>query len=84
MHTISISNKVYLGAEHYAQQNNISLNSLVEDYLKRLILIGSMQEETKATPKEELYSIQELTGMFASTKSEEELREEYIAEKYGV
>lgn len=84
MQTISISNKVYLGAEHYAQQHNTSLNSLVEDYLKRLILIGSIQEEAKATPKEELYSLQELTGMFASAQSEEELREEYIAEKYGV
>ena len=84
MHTISISNKVYLGAEHYAQQNNISLNSLVEDYLKRLILIGSMQEEAKATPIEEVLSIQDRTGMCASTRRGADKREEYIAEKYGV
>ena len=41
-------------------------------------------EETKKGNSSKMFSWEELTGIFASDKSDKELRDEYLEEKYGI
>lgn len=41
-------------------------------------------EETQKLNSSKMFSWEELTGIFASDKSDKELRDEYLEEKYGI
>jgi hypothetical protein len=42
------------------------------------------EEETQKLIFSKMFSWEELTGIFASDKSDKELRDEYLEEKYGI
>ena len=41
-------------------------------------------EESQKVNFSKMFSWEELTGIFASDKSDQELRDEYLEEKYGI
>lgn len=86
MNTIAIDTSVYLQAEAYARQHNISLKELVETSLSSLLHSGerhfTLKSEEQLSPL-----VQSLIGVASPSRSKDnngrEVREDYLREKYG-
>ena len=57
---------------------------LVNKILQKIVVDISEKEDMKAPAESKMFSWEELGGMFASDKSDKELRDEYLEEKYGI
>lgn len=58
MNAITINTEIYKGLEIYAKKHNVSINQLVEDYLKKLLTISTIQ-----TKKELPDSLKKMRGV---------------------
>lgn len=86
MNTVTLSPEAYKNAERTAKKYHLS----VDDWVNQMVLnifvkfpqLDEMKDEKKKEPS--MYSWDELCGVFSSDKSDKELRDEYLEEKYGV
>lgn len=86
MNTVTLSPEAYKTAERTAKKYNLS----VDDWVSRIVLnifvkVPNLEKVTDAKKGEgSMYGWDELCGMFASDKSDKQLLDEYLDEKYGV
>lgn len=80
--TLIIDSEIYTGAQHYARRHNVSVRQFVESTI--LQALSKPQAQSSSTYKPKTYSWSELNGMLKTNVSTEELRDEYMSEKYGV
>jgi len=86
MNTITLSSEAYRNAERTARKYHLS----VDDWVNQVVLsifvnIPDLEEQKEGKKTEQnMYSWDELCGVFASDKSDKELRDEYLEEKYRV
>lgn len=75
MSTISVNAKVYQDALLYAQAHDTSINEIVENYLKTLVVV-------KTTPKKELpASFKKLKGILSDVSDPNDERLNYLLSK---
>lgn len=93
MNTVTLSPEVYKNAERTAKKYHLSVDDWVNQVVLNVFVKVPNLEETKEEKKEtkeekrtgqSMYSWDELCGVFASDKSDKELRDEYLEEKYKV
>lgn len=82
MNTVTLRQDAYAGALRIAKKQNIS----VDDYVNNLVLsfLAAQPNEAKDEAERDYYTLDELCGMFRSGKTDRELMDEYLDEKYGV
>ncbi len=80
MNTITIDPSLYRGVELYARSHDLSVRDIVEKYLKQMLA----KVTKKNAAKQNMYSWDELCGIFESDKVDQELVDDYLLEKYGV
>lgn len=86
MNTITLTPEAY----QFALISANKVKTSVEDWVNKVLLniIASNPTATKEnreqTAKPEMYSWREMEGMFATDKSDKELLDEYLSEKYGL
>ena len=81
MATITLRPDVYDKAAIFARKDN---EDWVNKILQKIVVDISEKEDMKAPAESKMFSWEEMGGMFASDKSDKELRDEYLEEKYGI
>lgn len=84
MVTITLRPDVYDKAAIFARRDKLNIEDWVNRILQKIVVDISEKEEMKASAESKMFSWEELGGMFASDKSDKELRDEYLEEKYGI
>lgn len=84
MATITLRPDVYDKAAIFARRDKLNIEDWVNRILQKIVGDISEKEEMKASAESKMFSWEELGGMFASDKSDKELRDEYLEEKYGI
>lgn len=86
MNTLSINPTVFQQALLYAQKHNISIEKLVETQLLKVITMSRYSEEAiKREKTDDAYTLADMKGLFPrSNQTREEMRDEYLTEKYGL
>lgn len=87
MNTITLTPEAY----HYAFLSAQKVKTSVEDWVNK-VLLSFVTSAVPTTPTKEdekkakvsMYSWDEMAGMFASDKSDQELLDEYLDDKYGI
>lgn len=82
MNTVTLRQEAYAGAQRYARQHNISVDDFVNNLVLSIVMPST--EHAVAAKERDYYTLDELRGMFQTGKTDRELRDEYLAEKYGV
>lgn len=77
MNAITINTEIYKGIEIYAKKHNVSINQLVEDYLKRLLANSAAQ-----TKKDLPDSLKKMRGVLADVADKDDDKLNYLLEKY--
>lgn len=83
MATITLRPEVYDKAAIFARKDKLDLEDWVNKVLLKIIVETPKPEEIKKLNSSKMFSWDELGGIFASDKSDDELRDEYLEEKYG-
>lgn len=84
MNTVTLQADAYRGAQLYAKRQNKSVDEVVNN-LVNAYFVDNTKPAPKKTAGQNMYSWNELLGMFKPTgKSDKELIDEYLEEKYGV
>ena len=86
MNTVTLSPEAYKNAERTAKKYHLSVDDWVNQVVLNVFVKVPNIKEKKEDKKvgEDMYSWDELCGVFASDKSDKELRDEYLEEKYRV
>jgi len=84
MATITLRPEVYDKAAIFARKDKLDLEDWVNKVLLKIIVETPKPEEIKKLNSSKMFSWDELGGIFASDKSDDELRDEYLEEKYGI
>lgn len=84
MATITLRPEVYDKAAIFARKDKLDLEDWVNKVLLKIIVETPKPEEIKKLNSSKMFSWDELGGIFASDKSDDELRNEYLEEKYGI
>ena len=84
MATITLRPEVYDKAAIFARKDKLDLEDWVNKVLLKIIVETPKPEEIKKLNSSKMFSWEELGGIFASDKSDDELRDEYLEEKYGI
>lgn len=84
MATITLRPEVYDKAAIFARKDKLDLEDWVNKVLLKIIVETPKPEEIKKMNSSKMFSWDELGGIFASDKSDDELRDEYLEEKYGI
>lgn len=84
MTTITLRPEVYDKAAIFARKDKLDLEDWVNKVLLKIIVETPKAEEIKKLNSSKMFSWDELGGIFASDKSDDELRDEYLEEKYGI
>ena len=82
--TITLRPDVYDKAAIFARKDKLNIEDWVNKILQKIVDDISEKEDIKAPAESKMFSWEELGGMFASDKSDKELRDEYLEEKYGI
>jgi len=84
--TITLSPEAYKNAERTAKKHHLSVDDWVNQVILNVFVKVPSLKKAKEEKKTEqnMYSWDELCGVFASDKSDKELRDEYLEEKYNV
>ena len=86
MNVVTLKPDVYRNVARAAEKSNLT----VDDWVNRMVVEVMSRISTDTLDSEEvhckqaMYSWDDLGGMFASEKSDDELRDEYLQDKYGV
>ena len=83
MANISLRPEVYNRAALFAKQDRVNVDEWVNRVLLKIVVENPKKEE-KELAEQKMFSWDELGGIFASDKSDKELLDEYLEEKYGV
>lgn len=81
MATITLRPEVYDKAAIFARKDKLDLEDWVNKVLLKIIVETPKPEEIKKLNSSKMFSWDELGGIFASDKSDDELRDEYLEEK---
>ncbi len=73
--TLNIDRTIIEEAKSYAKKNEVSLSSLIENYLSSLTKASN--KETKVSPL-----VESLTGIISSDIDERKSYRDYLSEKY--
>ena len=84
MATITLRPEVYDKAAIFARKDKLNIEDWVNKVLLKIIVEAPKSEETQKGNSSKMFSWEELTGIFASDKSDKELHDEYLEEKYGI
>lgn len=84
MATITLRPEVYDKAAIFARKDKLNIEDWVNKVLLKIIVEAPKAEETQKLNSPKMFSWDELAGIFASVKSDKELRDEYLEEKYGI
>ena len=84
MATITLRPEVYDKAAIFARKDKLDLEDWVNKVLLKIIVEAPKAEENQKLNSSKMFSWDELAGIFASDKSDKELRDEYLEEKYGI
>jgi len=84
MATITLRPDVYDKAAILARKDKLNIEDWVNKILQKIVDDISEKGDIKAPAESKMFSWEELGGMFASDKSDKELRDEYLEEKYGI
>lgn len=85
MNTVTLSPEVYHKAATFAQQDQLNVDDWVNKVLLNIVVDYPKKEEpTTESAAMEMFGWGDLAGMFSSDKSDRELLDEYLSEKYGV
>ena len=84
MATITLRPEVYDKAAIFARKDKLNIEDWVNKVLLKIIVEAPKAEETQKLNSSKMSSWDELAGIFASDKSDKELRDEYLEEKYGI
>lgn len=84
MATITLRPDVYDKAAILARKDKLNIEDWVNKILQKIVVDISEKEDMKAPAESKMFSWDEMGGMFASDKSDKELRDEYLEEKYGI
>ena len=84
MATITLRPEVYDKAAIFARKDKLDLEDWVNKVLLKIIVETPKPEEIKKLNSSKMFSWDELGGIFASDNSDDELRDEYLEEKYGI
>ncbi|MQN59086.1 hypothetical protein [Segatella copri] len=84
MATITLRPEVYDKAAIFARKDKLNIEDWVNKVLLKIIVEAPKAEENQKLNSSKMFSWDELAGIFASDKSDKELRDEYLEEKYGI
>lgn len=84
MATITLRPEVYNKAAIFARKDKLNIEDWVNKVLLKIIVEAPKAEENQKLNSSKMFSWDELAGIFASDKSDKELRDEYLEEKYGI
>ena len=84
MATITLRPDVYERAGNRPTIDKLNIEDWVNKILQKIVVDISEKEDMKAPAESKMFSWEEMGGMFASDKSDKELRDEYLEEKYGI
>lgn len=84
MATITLRPEVYDKAGIFARKDKLNIEDWVNKVLLKIIVEAPKAEENQKLNSSKMFSWDELAGIFASDKSDKELRDEYLEEKYGI
>ena len=84
MATITLRPDVYDKAAIFARKDKLNIGEWVKKILQKSFADIYEKEDMKAPAESKMFSWDEMGGMFASDKSDKELRDEYLEEKYGI
>mgnify|MGYP003491024764 FL=1 len=84
MATITLRPDVYDKAAIFARKDKLNIEDWVNKILQKIVVDISEKEDMKAPAESKMFSWDEMGGMFASDKSDKELRDDYLEEKYGI
>ena len=84
MATITLRPEVYDKAAIFARKDKLNIEDWVNKDLLKIIVEAPKAEENQKLNSSKMFSWDELAGIFASDKSDKELRDEYLEEKYGI
>ena len=84
MATITLRPEVYDKAAIFARKDKLNIEDWVNKVLLKIIVEAPKAEENQKLNSSKMFSCDELAGIFASDKSDKELRDEYLEEKYGI
>lgn len=85
MNTVTLSPEVYHKAATFAQQDQLNVDDWVNKMLLKIVVDYPKKETSAKEPAaKEMLGWGDLAGMFSSDKSDRELLDEYLGEKYGV
>ena len=77
MTTIAIDSKLYICAEEYAKRHNLSVQEMVENFLKRFQPVTKTSSEKEVLPEK----WERLCGILEGVKDEADDRFNYIINK---
>ncbi len=83
MANVSLRPEVYNRAALFAKRDRVNVDEWVNKVLLSIIVENPNKEE-KQLAGHKMFSWDELGGIFASDKSDKELLDDYLDEKYGV
>ena len=84
MATITLKPEVYDKATFFARKDKLNVEDWVNNIIQKIAMKSTTEGLTKDSTEQEMFSWSELEGFFSSDKSDKELRNEYLEEKYGV
>ena len=83
MANVSLRPEVYNRAAQFAKRDRVNVDEWVNRILLKIVVENSKEEERQLAGQK-MFSWDELGGIFASDKTDKELLDEYMEEKYGV
>ena len=84
MATITLRPDVYNKVAIFARKDKLNIEDWVNKMQQKIVVDISEKEDMKAPAESKMFSWDELGGMFASDKTDKELLDEYLEEKYGI
>lgn len=81
MQTMTIDSRIYHGATQYARRHKVSVRSFVETSILKALADADVVDKAYRPEK---YSWAKLNGLLKTGMTDEQLRDEYLAEKHGI
>lgn len=84
MATITLRPEVYDKASIFARKDKLNVDEWVNNVLQKIVMEAPKEKAEEKYAELKMFSWKELGGIFSSDKSDRELRDEYLKEKYGI
>lgn len=84
MATITLRPEVYDKASIFAKKDKLNVDEWVNNVLQKIVMEAPKEKAKEKSAELKMFSWKELAGIFSSDKSDRELQDEYLKEKYGI